>query len=256
MIDSHCHLNDEALYGERAAIVGKALDVGVRALLCVGYDLDSSSKAVRIAHEFPNVYAAVGYQPENIEGVDISALSEIKRLAADDRVVAIGEIGLDYHWFKKEEAGERQKEFLVAQLDMANRLGLPVSIHCRDAIGDLFEIVSKFSIKNKAVLHCYGGSPEMMMRFAKLGCYFGFGGVTTFKNARIPKESAAACPADRLLLETDAPYLAPAPFRGKRNEPAYIPYILKEIATLRGEDEKELERQTDLNFQNLFHVKL
>ncbi len=256
MIDSHTHLNDEALYDSREEVIKRAKEAGVHTMLCVGYDLESSRKAVEIANTHEGVFVAVGYQPENIEGVDLEILKEIEKLAASSpKVIAIGEIGLDYHWRKKEEAGDRQKAFLIAQIEMANRLNLPISIHCRDAIGDMYEVLSTHTVERRGVLHCYSGSPEMLERFAKLGFYFGFGGVTTFKNAKTTKECATICPIDRLLLETDAPYLAPVPFRGQTNEPAYVPYVLKTIAELRGMDEKELERQTDENFRRLFHVE-
>ncbi len=256
MIDSHCHLNDEHLLPEVGEVIERANKAGVHTILCIGWDYESSKKAVEIAHAYEGVYAAVGYQPENIEGVDISALKDIEELAKDEKVICIGEIGLDYHWYKKEEAGERQHQFLVAQIELANKLGLPVSIHCREAVGDMYEVLSSHPVERRGILHCYSGSPEMLLRFSKLGYSFGFGGVTTFKNAINVKECAKIVPLDQILLETDAPYLAPMPYRGKRNEPAYIPYVLKEIAVLREMDEKTLEEATDDNFRNLFHVEL
>lgn len=255
MIDSHCHLNEDALYPERKEIVERAKKAGVKKLLVVGWDLESSKKAVSIAEEFDCVYAAVGIHPENLEGVSEADLASIAALAESPKVIAIGEIGLDYHWFKDPKDHECQKSFFIAQIALANKLGLPCSIHARDASQDTFDILASHPIEKGCSLHCYSGSPEMLLRFAKLGCYFGFDGPVTFKNAETPKASLRACPLDRLLLETDSPYLAPTPYRGKRNEPSYVMEVAKAASIIKGLSIEEISDRSDENFNRIFHVK-
>lgn len=253
--DSHCHVNDEALYPKRKEVVGRALSSSVRTLLVVGYDLASSKLAVEIANEFPCCYAAIGYQPENLEDAKFEDLNVFRELAKNKKVIAIGEIGLDYHWFKEEEHRNKQKEWFVAQIELANELDLPVSIHAREALGDTLSILKSHPLKRKGVLHCYSGSVETMLEMAKLGMYFGFDGPITFKNAIEPKRCVAACPKDRILIETDSPYLAPVPYRGKENESKNIPLIAEEMAKLRGVTFEEMSETLCQNFEALFRVK-
>ena len=256
MFDTHCHLNDDALFSRRKEVIESAIrESGLKGFLCVGYDIESSQKALQIANEFPNVYAAVGIHPENIEGLSLSDIDTIKKMASDPKVIAIGEIGLDYHWTK--ETKDMQKAFFEAQIKLADELSLPATIHVRDAVEDAYEILSKHPIKNNFSLHCYSGSKEMMEKFIKrFDCYFGFDGPVTFKNAVSPKENSSLCPIDRILLETDSPYLAPSPFRGKENEPKYLRYIAETIADLRGVGYEEFVDKTDNNAARLFHVEL
>lgn len=255
LLDSHCHLNDPTIFSRRKEIVEEANKVGVTYFLCVGWDLESSKKAVEIAHEFPGVYAAVGFHPENLDGVELSSLEKIKELAHDPKVKAIGEIGLDYHWFKDKEIQERQKKFFIAQIDLANELNLPVSIHARDASGDCLKILQEHPLKEHGVLHCFSGSTETMLEMGKLGLYFGFDGPITYKNSASPKANVVACSLDRILTETDSPYLSPVPFRGTPNEPKHIVEIEKEMAELRGLSVEELANHVLINFKNLFHVE-
>jgi TatD DNase family protein len=255
MLDSHCHLNDDKLFSERKEVLFRANQEGVSLFLCIGYDVESSKKALQIAHEFKGVYAAVGLHPENLEGVDEGSLNEIKTLAQDPKVIAIGEIGLDYHWYKEEKDHENQKKWFVRQLDLANELHLPVSIHARDALGDTYALLQAHPLERGGVLHCYSGSTQMIPLFAQLGFYFGFDGPITYKNSVVPKENVRICPLDRILTETDSPYLTPVPFRGSTNEPCRIPLILQEMAVLKGIDQKSLENQVYLNFVRLFHVE-
>lgn len=256
MLDSHCHLNDDALFSSRKDVIDRAISRGVTTFLCVGWDLESSKKAIDIAHEFPRVYAAVGIHPENIEGVPESALSDIKALARDPKVVAIGEIGLDYHWKKDDETKRMQKHWFASQLVLANELSLPVSIHARDAAADTLEVLKNQPLTRGGVLHCYSGSSELLPSFASLGFYFGFDGPITYRNSVVPKKNVTICPLDRLLSETDSPYLSPVPFRGQTNEPSHIPEIVKMMAILRGCDVKIIEEAINKNFERLFHVEL
>lgn len=255
MLDSHCHLNDDGLFEKRAEVIKNAKEAGVSLMVCIGWDLESSKKAIQIAHEFEGVYAAVGFHPENLEGISDEALEEIKKLAKDEKVIAIGEIGLDYHWFKEKAEHDNQKVWFIRQIELANELNLPLSIHARDASEDTYEILKEHPAKAGCVLHCYSGSTEMLERFAKLGCYFGFDGPITYKNAIEPKENVKKCPIDRILTETDAPYLSPIPYRGKQNEPAHIKEILQNMADLLGISEKDMEIAVENNFKSLFHRK-
>lgn len=256
LIDSHCHLNDDSLYEDRFALIKEAKEEGVSCLVVIGWDLESSKKAVGIAHEFDGVYAAVGFHPENIDGVESSALKDIEELAKDPKVIAIGEIGLDYHWFKEEEHRKRQKEWFVAQIELANKLGLPVSIHARDASNDTLLTLKEHPVINSGVLHCYSGSVETMRELSKLGYYFGFDGPITFKNAKEPKEVVKEVDESRLLFETDSPYLAPTPFRGKTNHPAYVKYVYETAVELRGGNFETIADKVAENFESLFRVKL
>lgn len=252
--DSHCHLGDDAYLEDLEQVISTASNEGLTRMLTLGWDLKSSKKAVELAHRFELVYAAVGFHPENLEEVSDEALEEIKVLAQDPKVIAIGEIGLDYYWYKDPKDHEKQKVWLIKQIDLANELGLPVSIHAREASFDILQLLTEHPVKNNAVLHCYSGSVESLKSLAKLGYYFGFDGPITYKNAIVPKECVKACPIDRLLVETDSPYLSPVPLRGTRNEPKNIPIIVKTMAELR---DLSIEEMTDVlndNFRHLFHV--
>lgn len=255
MLDSHCHLNDEKLYARRGEIVQAAFAAGVTTLLVVGWDVPSSQKALSIAHEFPGVYAAVGLHPENLDDANEATIDAIRALAQDPKVVAIGEIGLDYHWFKDPKDHAKQKSFFVRQIALANELNLPVSIHARDATQDTFDLLKTNPLKRGGTLHCYSGSTEMLSEFAKLGFYFGFDGPITYKGSLVPKANVQACPEDHLLSETDSPYLTPVPFRGETNEPKHIVEIVKEMAVLRRQTMEGIEQQILRNFKNLFHVE-
>ena len=254
--DSHCHLNDDLLYQDRKDVVERALAAGVKTLLVVGYDVPSSVRAVEIANEFPCCYATIGYQPENLEGAKESDLDLFRDLSKNEKVVAIGEIGLDHHWYKDPKDHEKQKEWFIKQIDLANELDLPISIHAREAIGDTLDILKSHPLKRKGVLHCYSGSAESLREFAKLGFYFGFDGPITYKNAEEPRRCVAECPIDRLLVETDSPYLAPVPFRGSKNESKNIPILVEKIAEIRKMSIDEVAGQMKNNFQRLFRVEL
>ena len=252
----HVHLNDEAFASDFSKAIAEAKENGVTMMLIPGWDLASSRLARDIARKFDGVYFAAGIQPENITPSWKEDLLEIEKLATDDKCLAIGECGLDYHWDNKEETKLSQKRCFAAQIELANRLGLPLSIHVRDASQDTYEMLREHNALQSAVLHCYSGSPEMLRQFAELGLYFGFDGPITFKNAVSPKECVKECPIDRLLLETDSPYMTPVPFRGKRNEPKYIPLIAEAVSALKDLPLRVVAEKTSDNFIRLFHVKL
>ena len=252
-IDSHCHINDERLYEDREKIIEEAKKEGVSTLLIIGWDLESSKKAIEIADAHEGVYAAIGFHPENLDDISLDALEEIKELAKKEKkVIAIGEIGLDYHWYKEKEHREKQKYWFIKQIELANDLYLPISIHAREASEDVYKILKEHKPIKSGVLHCYSGSVEMLKEFQKLGMYFGFDGPITFKNAIEPKRCVEEVDINKILSETDCPYLTPHPHRGETNYPKYIPLIVEKMAELKGIDVEEMKKHLEDNFKKLF----
>ena len=254
MIDSHCHINDKAFLNREEEYIENANKVGVDAFLVVGCDLAMSKKAIEVASKYKGCYAAIGIHPSDSKFAKEGDLNEIEKMLDNNKVIAIGEIGLDYYWDKEENIKQHQREYFIKQIELANKHNLPISIHCRDAYEECLNILKQHPVKCGGVMHCYGGSKEMMNDFLKLGFYIGIGGTVTFKNAVKIKEVAAAVPSDRYLLETDAPYLAPTPHRGEENQSMYIPLIRDQIALLRNVDPKQVELETNANFKKLFRL--
>jgi len=258
IIDSHCHLNDDQLKPNINELINRAFQNNVGLVLVPGWDIDSSINAINISNEYNNVFAAVGIHPENLDDLDLSDISKIEVLSKNNKVISIGEIGLDYHYTKDNK--DKQIEFLNKQLEIAYKNNLPVSIHVRDSMGDFMDVIRSFfkthKIKeNFGMMHSYSGSVEIMKELLKYGFYFSFNGVVTFKNAITQKEAALNCPIDKLLLETDSPYLTPVPKRGEINEPSNTKYILEFIANLKQLDIQYLEKQIENNFKTLFKIK-
>ena len=251
LIDAHGHLNDEK-FDDVSAVVDRAKERGVIAHVCASCNLSSSKKAVELAKQFDIVYAAVGFHPENVNEFDKNLISEIEKLAKNDKVVAIGEIGLDYYY--ERETKEEQKEIFANQIDLANKLNLPVVIHSREAMGDTLEILKKHSPKKESLMHCYGGSIESARELMKLGFSFSFGGLLTFKNATNVIEVVKQIPIERILLETDCPYMTPVPYRGQRNEPSYIVYTADMLAKIKGLTLEEVAKVTTQNARRLFGI--
>lgn len=254
MIDSHCHINDIVFENKEKKYVEEANSFGVTSFLVVGCDLAMSKQAVKIANSLRGCYAAVGIHPSDSKNAGKDDLELIEKLLSNNYVVAIGEIGLDYYWDKEENIKENQKQYFIKQINLANKYNLPISIHCRDAYEDCLNILKEHLVKRGGVMHCYGGSEEMMKEFIKLGFYIGIGGTVTFKNAVKIKEVAKVVPSDRYLLETDAPYLAPTPHRGEQNHSKYLGLIRDQIAELRGCDPRVVEEETTNNFKRLFNL--
>ncbi len=254
IIDTHCHLNDEELYNDYENVVKRAKEAGITTLFVVGWDYESSKLAIEIAETRENIYAIVGYQPCNIEGVSDEEFNKTMSLLDHPKVIAVGEIGLDYYWVKEIEKRELQKQFFIRQIEEANKHNLPISIHCRDAIDDCLRILKDNRVNKGGVMHCYSGGPEYMNEFIKVGMYISLGGPVTFKNAKAPKEVAIKVPFDKLLVETDSPYLAPHPLRGSVNEPANTLLVVQEIARLRELSEEEVAKQTSENAKRLFNI--
>ncbi len=254
IIDSHCHLNEESLYVLRKKIIEEAQAKGVEKFIVIGYDYDSSLLAVKIAEEFDRCYATIGIIPTEIDSILDKDVDEFFKLLNHPKVVALGEIGLDYHWEKEDWQKERQKEWFIKQIDIANSYKKPIVIHSRESIQDTYDILKEHTPEYSGVVHCYSGSPEMVNDFIKLGLYIGLDGPVTFTNARSVKEVARIVPLDRLLVETDSPYLTPHPHRGEVNSPTFLPLIVEEIARCKGETYEKIADFTYSNTVKLFHV--
>ncbi len=246
IFDTHSHYTDEQFFDREELLINLNKEKNVSEIITCGTDIKSSKECIKLAKKFPFVYAAVGFHPEEFtrQDLDIPALKEL----ICDKVVAIGEIGLDYYWNKENK--DTQKSGFTSQLDLAKELNLPVIIHDRDAHGDTLEILKEY--KPIGVLHCFSGSVEMAQEIINLGMYIGIGGVVTFKNAKNLPDVIKAVPMERILLETDAPYLAPEPFRGKRNNSALIPFIAEKIGDIKGISKEEVLKITRENAYRLF----
>ena len=254
LIDTHAHLDDEKFAHDRAAVIERARESGVVKIITMGDSLDSSARSVALAEQFEPVYAAVGIHPEEAQPMTAATDEQIAAWTAQEKVVAIGEIGLDYYWEKDEERRALQRAIFVRQLDLARQLKLPVCIHDREAHGDMMKILKTEGRGLRGVLHCYSGSWEMAAELLKSDWYFGVDGPLTYKNAAKLPEIVQRLPAERILIETDSPYLSPMPFRGKRNEPAHVLYIAKKAAELRGESLEAFARATRENTRELYGI--
>ena len=252
LFDTHAHYDDEAFEADRRDLLASMPEHNVGLIVNPGCTVDSSRAAAALAAEFPHVYAAVGIHPENCGDFVPQQMEEIRALAKGDKVVAIGEIGLDYYW-PENPPRELQQQVLRAHMALAEELGLPVIIHDREAHADCLTIVREFPAVT-GVFHCFSGSVEMARELLKLGWMLSFNGAITFKNARKAPEVVAAVPMDRLMIETDAPYLTPVPFRGKRNDSTYVHLVAEKIAQIKGVDPAEAERITWENGKRLFGI--
>lgn len=253
MIDTHCHLNDEKLLPIADRIVGDFAHDKIESAICVGYDMPSSRLAVELANKYDKIYCAVGIHPHDADTANEGAYDELRVLAGNQKCVAIGEIGLDYYYDLSER--EVQRKAFAKQIELADALKLPVVLHVRDAYEDARKIL--FDMKNYlnrgVLLHCYSGSSEYVKVFDKLDAYYSFGGAITFKNARHNVEALSTVPLDRLVLETDCPYMTPVPFRGQVNEPKYVALVLEKAAQVLEKDKDELEKITTENAKRLFY---
>ena len=249
--DSHAHLDDARFDSDREEIFAALQDAEVGLILNVGCDLASSERSVALAERYPFVYAAVGSHPDDADSVDGRLLDRYRALAAHPKVKAIGEIGLDYHYEDVPRA--RQIIAFEQQLELAEALSLPVIVHEREAHGDAMDIVRRHP-DVCGVFHCFSGSKELALWLADRGWYIGFTGVLTFKNARRAVEAASALPLDRILIETDCPYMAPEPYRGRRNDSRYVPQVAKKLAALRGLTAEEAGSITTENARRLFGI--
>ena len=250
IFDAHAHYDDKWFDDDRSALLSSLPQNGVSYVVNAAVDLETAETAISYAETYPHVYACAGIHPENLEGLPDNYLERLEEMIKHPRVVALGEIGLDYHWDIPRDVQNRVFE---EQLLLARELDVPVVIHDREAHGDVMALVRKY--QPKGLMHCYSGSVEMLKEVLKLGMSISLGGTVTFKNARVPVEVAAAVPLDRLLLETDAPYLSPVPYRGKRNDSTHIAYTAARIAEIRGMDAQELIDITTQNAKRLYGIK-
>ena len=251
IIDTHMHLYDNKYDDIREEVIKEALDMGVKKMIAVGFDYASSVKAIELSDKYDFIYASIGLHPSEVEKEEDKELSWIYKLAQNKKVIAIGEIGLDYYWTT--EYKELQKEYFHKQLDIAKELNLPVIIHARDAQFDSFSIVEAHP-DVIGVFHCFGGSLEMAQRLIKLGYYIGVGGVLTFKNAKEIKRVVDGISLDNMLSETDSPYLAPHPHRGELNHPGYTKYVVEEIAKRKDMSFEDVCKILETNANSLFRL--
>ncbi|MBU5429047.1 TatD family hydrolase [Kineothrix sp. MSJ-39] len=250
IIDSHAHYDDEAFEEDRDSLLQFMQDNGIEKIINVGANIKGSRASIALSEQYSFIYAAVGVHPSDTEELDEEKMAWLKEVSAKKKVVAIGEIGLDYYW--PEPDREIQKKWFIKQMELAQEVNLPVIIHSRDAAQDTIEILRQFPANG--VIHCYSYTKESAKEFLKMGYYFGIGGVLTFKNAKKLKEAVMEIPMERILLETDSPYLAPEPNRGKRNSSLNIPYVVKELAQLKGISEEEVVNIATENTKKLFHL--
>ncbi len=249
--DTHAHYDSSAFDTDREDILAAINNGGVELVVDPGCDVASSELAVELSRRYDFMYAAVGIHPEELQDNTPQALLRIKQLAKEDKVVAIGEIGLDYYWDKQHK--QEQKELFTAQLETALELDKPVIIHDRDAHGDSLEIVGRYP-GLRGVFHCYSGSAEMAAELLKAGWYLGFDGPVTYKNARKQVEVLEMCPIERILIETDSPYMTPVPHRGERNDSRMLAHIAAKVAELKGITAEEAARITKENGMRLFKI--
>lgn len=249
--DTHAHYDDDAFDIDRRELLNALPQSGVELIINPGCDTQSSEAAIAMAEEYPHVYAAVGFHPEELKKLESNSLDRIYQFAQHPKCVAIGEIGLDYYW--DDSRKEEQKELFKAQLELAISLDKPVIIHDREAHADCMEIV--FAYPNlRGVFHCYSGSAEMAKELLKRGWYLGFDGPITYKNARKAVEVLQMCPLDRVLVETDSPYLSPVPRRGKRNDSSNLQYIIEKLAEIKAISPQQAAEQTLINGKTLFNI--
>ena len=277
IFDTHAHLMDPAFDEDRAMVLSDLGAHGIGGFTEIGFDLPSSEAAVMLSRREATVYAAVGIHPDHSEGVSEEDIEDLRRWATTEpKVVAVGEIGLDYHYTREgilrtaSAAGKEPEPALLAgadpdpeiqkatfrrMLQLAREVQLPINVHSREAAQDTYDlIVEELGHQASGIIHCFGYSVEMAERFVKLGMYIGVGGVVTFKNSRKLKEVVEHIPMERMVLETDCPYMAPVPLRGTRNDPRNLPYVVEEIARLRGMDPAELVRITTENAKRVYRI--
>lgn len=253
LFDTHCHLYDAAYDADRPAVLERARAAGIGRMLCPATDRQSSEACVELARHYDGIYAAVGIHPQEAGRVQPGDIEAIRRMAEQEPfVVAIGEVGLDYHYDTL--ARDTQKEIFIEMIGLARDLDLPIDIHDREAHGDTMEILRRYGKGLRGVFHCYSGSLEMTTELIRMGFYFGFTGTVVFPNSKRAKQVASRIPMERILIETDSPYLTPPPYRGRRNEPAYVRYVAEEIARLRGLDVEYVTSQTTANGLQVFGI--
>ena len=252
IFETHAHYDDEQFDLDREELLSSMPEQGVGTIVNVSATYESCRRVVDLVQKYPFMYAAVGIHPDEVGSLNEERFQQMKELCGREKVVAVGEIGLDYYW--DNESHDVQKEWFVRQLDLARELNLPVLIHSREAAADTMEIMKEHGQGLRGVIHCYSYSKEQAKEYVKMGYYIGVGGVVTFKNARKLKETVEEIPLTSIVLETDCPYLAPVPFRGKRNNSSYIKYVAEEIAEIKGISYEAVVEQTEKNARDLYNL--
>ncbi|MDL4839077.1 TatD family hydrolase [Aquibacillus rhizosphaerae] len=255
LFDTHVHLNVSQFDEDREEVMARANEAGVKFMVVVGFDHETIPKAIELAEANEFIYAAVGWHPVDAVDMTDKELKWLEQLAAHPKVVALGEMGLDYHWDKSPK--EVQKDVFRKQIQLAKKVNMPIIIHNREATEDIIQILQEEKAEDVGgIMHCYNDSTAYVQACLDMNFYISLGGPVTFKNATMPKEVAKEVPLDRLLIETDCPFLAPHPNRGKRNEPAYVKLVAEQIANLRNISIEEVSEATTNNALNLFNIKL
>ena len=252
IFDTHAHYDDEQFDADREELLNSMAEQGVGTIVNVSASYPSCEQVTEMVQKYPFMYAAVGVHPDHVGELNEETFVRMKKLFANDKVIAVGEIGLDYYW--DNESHDLQKAWFLRQLELARELDLPVLIHSREAAADTMDIMKEHAEGMSGVIHCYSYSKEMAREYVKMGFYIGVGGVVTFKNARKLKETVAEIPITSIVLETDCPYLAPEPNRGKRNNSAYIRYVAEEIARIKGITYEEVVAQTEENARKMYRL--
>ena len=252
IFETHAHYDDEQFDEDREQLLAGLQEAGIETVVNVGATLEGCLSTLRLAEQYPFIYAAVGVHPDEVGTLDEEKFSWLKEKLSHEKVVAVGEIGLDYYW--DQESHEVQKKWFLRQLEAAREAGLPVIIHSREAAADTLEMMKEYGQDLKGIIHCYSYSVEHAREYVKMGYLLGIGGVVTFKNARKLKEVVEEIPLEALVLETDCPYLAPVPNRGKRNSSLNLPLIAEEIAAIKQISCEEVITQTRENARKLFGV--
>ena len=254
IFDTHAHYDDKQFEQDREELLASMKDNGIGTIVDVGSNMETSARIVDAVKRYPMMYGAVGVHPSDTADLTDSDIDTLKEYAGKDKILAIGEIGLDYYWDEPERA--IQKKWFEAQIELAREVKLPIIIHSRDAAKDTYDIMKALHAEDiGGVVHCFSYSKEMARQFLDMGFYIGIGGVVTFKNAKTLKEVAAYAPLDRIVLETDCPYLSPEPNRGKRNSSLNLNYVAEELSQIQGIDKEELIAVTEENARKLYRMK-
>ena len=254
LFDSHAHLNDESFDEDREEVIASLKEKGLDYVVNPGADMETSKTAIELANKHDFIYAAVGVHPHDVENMTEADIELLRKYALEnEKVVAIGEIGLDYYYDLSPR--ETQKKWFKRQIELANELKLPFIVHDRDAHGDTMEIIkSTKAAETGCLLHCYSGEVELAREYVKMGCYLSIPGTVTFKNNRKTVEVVREIPLERLMIETDSPYMAPVPHRGKRNEPIYVQYVAEKIAQIKGISVEEVAKATNENTKKAYKM--
>lgn len=253
IFETHAHYDDKKFDKDRKKLIESMPSKGIGRIINVGSSIETTKTTIEIAKEYDYVYAAVGVHPSDIDCLNEETFAWLKEQTKWEKTVAIGEIGLDYYWDKEPEIQKNQRYWFKRQMELARETGLPVIIHSRDAAADTYDLMKEIHADEiPGVIHCYSYSPEMAKEFVKMGYYIGVGGVVTFKNGKKLKETVKEIPIEKILLETDCPYMAPEPNRGTRNDSGNIPYVVEEIARIKGLSTDEVEKITWDNAMKLF----